>query len=87
MDFEDQAYIIYDAIKNKIIPPQFDSIIVDESQDLSPVKLKVLYSLVRSNNNNFMLLYDPNQTIYQLTSWRKDVNIDIVGRSHFRFKL
>jgi len=83
MDFEDQAYIIYDAIKNKIIPPQFDSIIVDESQDLSPVKLKVLYSLVRSNNNNFMLLYDPNQTIYQLTSWRKDVNIDIVGRSHF----
>lgn len=83
MDFEDQAYIVYNAIKTGEIMPQYDSIIVDESQDLSPVKLKVLQSLSRSNRNNLMLFYDPNQTIYQLTTWRKDVNIDIVGRSYY----
>lgn len=83
MDFEDQAYIVYNAIKNKVIPPLFDSIIVDEAQDLSPVKLKVLYSLVKTNSNNLMILNDPNQTIYQLISWRKDVEIDIVGRSYY----
>lgn len=83
MDFEDLANIIFNAINKKILLPQFDSIIVDESQDLSPVKLKVLYSLVKSDNNSLMILYDPNQTIYQLTSWRRDVNIDVVGRSFY----
>lgn len=82
IDFEDRAHIVYQAIVTKKIQPMFDSLIIDEAQDLSPVKLKLLSLLVRQKENNIMILSDQNQRIYNLTSWRKDVNINVVGRTY-----
>jgi mRNA-degrading endonuclease RelE of RelBE toxin-antitoxin system len=81
IDFEDRAHIVYDALVNKNIEPMFDSLIIDEAQDLSPIKLKLLSLLVRQKENNLMILSDQNQRIYNLTSWKKDVEINIVGRT------
>ncbi|MCK8825252.1 UvrD-helicase domain-containing protein [Fuchsiella alkaliacetigena] len=83
MDFEDQAYLLYEALVSERIEPQFDSIIIDEAQDLSPVKLKLLAKLVKRAENNLILLSDSNQRIYQLNSWKEDVGISIVGRTHY----
>lgn len=81
IDFEDRANLVYQALKKKKIEPQFDSIIIDEAQDLSPIKLKALALLCRQKENNLMILSDQNQRIYNLTSWRKDININVVGRT------
>lgn len=83
IDFEDRAIIVLNALENKVIPPLYDSIIVDEAQDLSPVKLRLLYLLTKRKKNNFMILSDQNQRIYTLNSWRHDVSIDIVGRTYY----
>jgi mRNA-degrading endonuclease RelE of RelBE toxin-antitoxin system len=82
IDFEDRAYIVYQALVAKKIEPIFDSIIIDEAQDLSPIKLRLISMLTRQKENNLMILMDQNQKIYSLTSWRKDVNINVVGRTY-----
>jgi mRNA-degrading endonuclease RelE of RelBE toxin-antitoxin system len=83
IDFEDQAYLVYQAIKQGVILPLFDSIIIDEAQDLSPMKLRVLSLLVRTKENNLFLLSDQNQRIFNFTSWKKDAHINVVGRTFY----
>ena len=83
IDFEDQAAILYQALKQGNLQAQYDSIIIDEAQDLSPVKLKLLAELSRQDENNLMLLSDSNQRIYQLKSWKEDAGINIVGRTNY----
>ncbi|WP_394217565.1 UvrD-helicase domain-containing protein [Halobacillus trueperi] len=82
IDFEDRAHILFTALKENKISPEFESIIVDEAQDLSPVKLKLLYCLLKTTENNFMILCDQNQRIFNFTSWKKDFDINLVGRSN-----
>ncbi|WNR45138.1 UvrD-helicase domain-containing protein [Paenibacillus roseipurpureus] len=81
IDFEDRAALVCNAIKKGIIPPMYDSIIIDEAQDLSPIKIKALSLLTKSNRNNLFILSDQNQRIYTMANWRKDTRIDIVGRT------
>lgn len=83
IDFEDLAHIVHKEIKKGNISPIYDSIIVDEAQDLTPVKLKVLSKLVKTKENNLMLLSDSNQRIYQINSWKSEIDINIVGRTSY----
>lgn len=83
IDFEDRAHILYQAIEERIVEPIYDSIIVDEAQDLSPCKLKILAGLVKREKNGLFLLSDKNQRIFRMESWRKDTGINIVGRTHY----
>lgn len=83
IDFEDKAYLVYKALEDGVIAPCFDSIIVDEAQDLSPYKLKVLNALTKEKKNSLFLLSDKNQRIFKLQSWKSDTGIDIVGRAHY----
>lgn len=61
----------------------YDSIIVDEAQDLSPCKLRILAGLVKRQENNLFLLSDKNQRVFRLESWKKETGINIVGRTHY----
>lgn len=83
IDFEDRAHILYQAIEDGIVEPLYDSIIVDEAQDLTPCKLKILAGLVKRERNGLFLLSDKNQRIFRMESWRKDTGINIVGRTHY----
>ena len=83
IDFEDLAYIVYQALSAGQLQPAYDSVVVDEAQDLSPWRLKVLTLLPKSKNNNLMIMSDSNQRIYQLSSWKDEVQINVVGRTHY----
>lgn len=61
----------------------YDSIIIDEAQDLEPVKLRALCRLVRTSRNNIMILSDVNQRIFRLNTWKNDVDINVIGRTHY----
>ena len=71
------------AIRNKEISPPYASIIIDEAQDLSPIKLKLLSELCYSKKNNLLILSDTNQRIFLLNGWKKDTDINIVGRTYY----
>ncbi|MCK8826590.1 DEAD/DEAH box helicase [Natroniella acetigena] len=83
VDFDDQAFRLLDALESNELEPSYDSIIIDEAQDLSPVKLKILKNLVKREENNLLLLSDKNQRIYQLGSWKGDAGVNIVGRTNY----
>lgn len=81
--FIDRAYKLLHGIDNGDIVPMYDSIIIDEAQDLESVKLKALCKLVRTKENNIFILSDINQRIFKLNTWKKDVDINVVGRTHY----
>lgn len=83
MTFTDKARLLHDAVLNGRIQPMYDSIIIDEAQDLEPIKLRVLCRLVRTSRNNIMILSDVNQRIFRLSTWKNDVDINVVGRTHY----
>ncbi|MBO8161736.1 MAG: DEAD/DEAH box helicase [Thermosipho sp. (in: Bacteria)] len=82
-DFEDLAFAVGDALQKGLIPPLYDSIVIDEAQDLTALQIRALTKLVKNRENNLMFLSDQNQRIFRLTSWRNEVNVDIVGRTFY----
>lgn len=80
--FVDRALMLESKIDSGEISPMYDSIIIDEAQDLEPSKLRLLSKCVKGQDNSLMILSDFNQRIFTLRSWRKDANISIVGRTH-----
>ena len=83
IDFEDMAWLAFESIEDGSIQPCFDSVIIDEVQDLSPIKIKVLAGLSKSEKNGLMMLSDQNQRIFKLTSWKNEVDLPIVGRTYY----
>ena len=80
--FVDRAYSLYSGLISGQIIPKYDSIIVDEAQDLEPIKLKTLCKCVRTTENNVFILSDMNQRIFKLSTWKNDIDINVVGRTH-----
>lgn len=85
ISFVDMAHLVNKALEENKILRTYDSIIIDEAQDLEPVKLKVLSRSVISKANNVFILSDMNQRIFKLTSWKKESGISIVGRTHYLY--
>lgn len=82
---EDITKSLEEALDNNKISPQYASIIVDESQDLSPTTIRVLNKLLKTVRNNLFLLSDEDQRIFKMQSFRKNMDIKIVGRTHKLF--
>ena len=80
--YVDRAWKFHEAIDNGNYMPEYDSIIIDEAQDLEPIKLKVLCRCIKSDTNNVMILSDMNQRIFKLGTWKNDGGINVVGRTH-----
>ncbi|WP_248402969.1 UvrD-helicase domain-containing protein [Butyrivibrio fibrisolvens] len=76
--------LLYLIDKNEI-SPTYDAVIIDEAQDLEPCKLRAVISCVKSGSDSVMILADDNQRIFNLRSWKSDVGINIVGRTHYLY--
>lgn len=81
--FVNKAQLLIDSINEGKIKLEYDSIIIDEAQDLEVVKLQALCKSVRTEKNNIMILSDVNQRIFKMTSWKKDAGINVVGRTYY----
>lgn len=80
--FADRAYAVLEAFNNHTLLPMYDSIIIDEAQDLELVKLQALCRCIRTTSNNIMILSDLNQRIFKLSTWKNDAQLNIVGRTY-----
>ena len=83
MSFVDMAHLTLQAFAEGNVQRVYDSIIIDEAQDLEPIKLRLIAESVRAKTNNLLILSDLNQRIFKLSSWKKDVGSNIVGRTHY----
>jgi superfamily I DNA/RNA helicase len=83
LNHEDVAIILDQAVNNGLVKPLFHSIIVDEAQDLSPIKLKLLKKLLITNANNLMLLSDREQRVYKINNYKSAADIEVEGRTYF----
>src|SRR5205814_103554 len=61
----------------------YDDVIVDETQDLTPAKLRVVQRLTRDpGGRGLFLLADAAQSIYYRGIPWSEIGLEIVGRSH-----
>ena len=81
--FADRAAELNALLDNGEVLPMYDSIIIDEAQDLEPIKLRVLSKCVKNQSNSIMVLSDYNQRVFSLRSWKNDANMQIVGRTYY----
>lgn len=65
------------------IAPMYDSIIIDEAQDLEPAKLRLLGKCTKNKKDGLMILSDFNQRIFNLLTWKGDTDLDVVGRTFY----
>jgi len=83
LNHEDVAILLDDAIEKGTVKPMFHSIIVDEAQDLSPIKLKLLKKLLITDKNNLMLLSDREQRVYKINNYQSAADIEVENRTYF----
>ena len=81
--FVDIAHETLQALHEGKVERIYDSIIIDEAQDLEAVKLRLITESAIAQTNNILILSDLNQRIFKLTSWKKDVGSNIVGRTFY----
>lgn len=81
--FLDRARILLRAIQDGRVKERFDSIIIDEAQDFEPLKIRLLAELTKNKENSVLILSDINQRIFKMSSWKKETDLSIVGRSHY----
>jgi hypothetical protein len=81
--FVDRAYQLNDLIDQGKIEKKYDSIIIDEAQDLENIKLRALCKSVKNEKNGACILSDRNQRIFRLNAWSSDAGINIIGRTFY----
>lgn len=64
------------------VKSRYDSVIVDEVQDLSPLELMFIAALAGTGKDRLMLTGDAGQRIYKNRASFKSLGIDVRGRSH-----
>ena len=80
--FVDRAFQLDRLIDDNEVREIYDTIIIDEAQDLESIKLRVLNKSVKNTKNGTCILSDHNQRIFRLNSWTGDAGISIVGRTY-----
>lgn len=81
--FVDRAVLLETMIEDGRIAKKYDSIIIDEAQDLESPKLRSICLTVKNNQNGVLILSDHNQRIFRLNTWSKDAGVNIVGRTSY----
>lgn len=83
LSFVDLAHEAAAALRQGRVQRKYQAIIIDEAQDLEPIKLEVMQLYADGEENSLFILSDANQRIFRLHSWKKDAKIDIVGRTYY----
>lgn len=81
--FVDRAYRLNELLELGEIKKEYDSIIIDEAQDLEAIKLRVICESVKNDRNGITILSDKNQRIFSLNTWSSDAKINVVGRTFY----
>ena len=81
--FVDRAYQLVDLIDRGKVERTYDTIIIDEAQDLESIKIKAISMSVKSKKNGVCILSDRNQRIFRLNTWVSDVGLNVVGRTYY----
>lgn len=81
--FVDRAFQLSKLLRNGTVTKKYDSVIIDEAQDLESIKLNVLCNSMISDKNNACIMSDKNQRIFRLNTWSKEAGISIVGRTFY----
>lgn len=80
MNSKEVCYFLLEKLKDNEILPLYDSIIVDETQDLTSIQIEVLKKLVKTKRNNLFLLSDPYQRIYNLENFDQNLTFSFGNR-------
>ncbi len=83
VDWDDLAIDAYDELQRHPYS-HYTHVIVDEVQDLSPIKLRVILKLIESNTSQHSLFFvgDVAQTIYSRGFAWKDLGLEMRGSSY-----
>lgn len=81
--FVDRAYQLVSLLEEGKIEKKYDSIIIDEAQDLESIKVKALCKSVKNEKNGACILSDRNQRIFRLNSWSREADVNVVGRTFY----
>ena len=81
--YVDRAFQLDALIRKNKISKKYNSVIIDEAQDLESIKLAVIANSVIDKQNNVCILSDRNQRIFRLNTWSQDTGIKIVGRTYY----
>lgn len=81
--FVDRAILLSSLIESGTIEKKYDSIIIDEAQDLESPKLRCICASSKNNRNGVLILSDQNQRIFRLNTWSKDAGVNIIGRTSY----
>jgi superfamily I DNA/RNA helicase len=81
MDFEEKAAVAAQVLRNEAPAGLADHVLVDEAQDLSPSRLKLLRALAAPGTNDLFIAEDSHQRIYGQPIVLGRYGINIVGRS------
>lgn len=79
-DFDEKAAIAARVMETRP-DGMFDHVLVDEAQDLTPSRLRLLRAIVRPGRNDLFICEDSHQRIYGHKVTLGSVGIKIVGRS------
>lgn len=83
--FVDRAIELLNLIDSGSANLRYDAVIIDEAQDLEAIKLKAVCRSIKNtaNGNSLFILSDVNQRIFRLSTWKNDIGINVVGRTHY----
>jgi hypothetical protein len=83
LDWANIPHLVLDGLKSwEISSPNYDAVLIDESQDFAPVWVKLVTRLLNPDHGVFFLADDPAQSIYRFYSWKMK-GVHVVGRTRW----
>jgi hypothetical protein len=83
LDWANIPHLVLDGLKSgEISSPEYDAVLIDESQDFAPIWIKLVTRLLIPDHGVFFLADDPAQSIYRFYSW-KEKGVHVVGRTRW----
>jgi len=80
-DWSDLLLLALDEVRRERPDPSYDTVIVDEVQDLSCVGLRILHALVGDSPDGLLLVGDGQQAVYPGGFTLAEAGVSVVGRS------
>jgi len=82
LDYADQGRYARELLQAGRVSSPYDTVIIDEVQDLGPQELRLLAALAGDGSDALTLVGDGGQRIYARPTSLRSLGIDVRGRSH-----
>jgi len=74
VDYTDLVFFMVEQVEEGIYASPYTHLLVDETQDLTPLQLRLVTSLAPAEGRGFFAIGDPNQSIYAFRGASRDVS-------------